>query len=192
MNDSSLVEVDLTLQASLEALLFVASMPVSIAQLAEALGLPRADIEYGLKQLQSEYLINSDRGLRLQRHRGRFQLTTVSQAASFIERFLGIEQSGRLSHAAIETLSIVLYLQPVTRPQLESIRGVNSDGVVKNLLRKGLIQEEGRAVSPGRPILYSTTPELLQHFGINAVDELPPINLEDSDVGPSTDFNDRM
>ncbi|MFC2042866.1 SMC-Scp complex subunit ScpB [Chloroflexota bacterium] len=192
MNDSSLVEVDLTLQASLEALLFIASIPVSIAQLAEALGFSRAEIENGLKELQSEYLNNSERGLRLQRHRGRFQLTTTPQAASFIERFLGIEQSGRLSHAAIETLSIVLYLQPVTRPQLEAIRGVNSDGVVKNLLRKGLIQEEGRAVSPGRPILYSTTAELLQHFGINAVDELPPIDLGESDEGLLPDSNDRM
>ena len=192
MNDSSLVEVDLTLQASLEALLFVASMPISIAQFAEALGLPRAEVENGLKELQSEYLSNSDSGLRLQRHRGRFQLTTTPQAASFIERFLGIEQSGRLSHAAIETLSIILYLQPVTRPQLEAIRGVNSDGVVKNLLRKGLIQEEGRAVSPGRPIIYSTTPDLLQHFGINAVDELPPIDLGDSDEGLFPYSNDRM
>jgi len=192
MNDSSLVEVDLTLQASLEALLFVASMPVSIAQLAEALGLPRADVENGLKELQSEYSNNSDSGLRLQRHRGRFQLTTDPHAASFIERFLGIAHSGRLSHAAIETLSIVLYLQPVTRPQIDAIRGVNSDGVIKNLLRKGLIQEEGRAVSPGRPILYSTTPELLQHFGINAVDELPPIELEDTDKGLFPDSNDRM
>ena len=192
MNDSSLVEVDLTLQASLEALLFVASMPVSIAQFAEALGLPRAEVENGLKELQSEYLSNSDSGLRFQRHRGRFQLTTTPQAASFIERFLGIEQSGRLSQAAIETLSIILYLQPVTRPQLEAIRGVNSDGVVKNLLRKGLIQEEGRAVSPGRPIIYSTTPDLLQHFGINAVDELPPIDFGDSDEGLFPDSNDRM
>jgi segregation and condensation protein B len=192
MNDSSLVEVDLTLQASLEALLFVASIPVSIAQFAEALGLTRAEVEKGLKELQSEYLSNSDSGLRLQRHHGRFQLTTAPQAASFIERFLGIEQSGRLSHAAIETLSIILYLQPVTRPQLEAIRGVNSDSVVKNLLRKGLIQEEGRAVSPGRPIIYSTTPDLLQHFGINAVDELPPIDLGDSDEGLSPDSNDRM
>lgn len=192
MNDSSLVEVDLTVQASLEALLFVASMPVSIAQLAEALDLPRAEVENGLKDLQSEYSNNSDSGLRLQRHRGRFQLTTTPQAASFIERFLGIEQSSRLSHAAIETLSIVLYLQPVTRPQLEAIRGVNSDGVVKNLLRKGLIQEEGRSVSPGRPIIYSTTPELLQHFGINAVDELPPIDLGDSDEGLFPDSNDRI
>ncbi|MFC2052718.1 SMC-Scp complex subunit ScpB [Chloroflexota bacterium] len=192
MNDSSLVEVDLTLQASLEALLFVASIPVSIAQLVEALDLPRAEVEIGLKELQSQYLINPDSGLRIQRHRGRFQLTTAPQAAFIIQRFLGVEQSGRLSHAAIETLSIVLYLQPVTRPQLDAIRGVNSDSVLKNLLRKGLIQEEGRAVSPGRPILYSTTPELLQHFGINAVNELPPIDLEDSNEGLSPDSNAGM
>jgi len=81
--------------------------------------------------------------------------------------------------AALEALAIIAYQQPVTRPQVDAIRGVNSDGVMKNLLHKGLIQEVGRAEGPGRPILYSTTPEFLGHFGLGSLEELPPLNLED-------------
>ena len=99
-----------------------------------------------------------------------------------IERFLGLEASTKLTHAALEVLSIVLYLQPVTRPRIDSIRGVSSDGVIRTLLRKGLIEETGRAVSPGRPILYCTSNELLQHFGIESLDDLPQIESEEENL----------
>jgi segregation and condensation protein B len=79
----------------------------------------------------------------------------------------------------LEALSIVAYQQPVTRPQVDSIRGVNSDGVMKSLLHKGLIQDVGRAPGPGRPILYASTPEFLQHFGLSSLDELPPMEVEE-------------
>ncbi|OGO80539.1 MAG: SMC-Scp complex subunit ScpB, partial [Chloroflexi bacterium RIFOXYD12_FULL_57_15] len=97
--------------------------------------------------------------------------------AELIERFLGLEATTRLSRAALETLSIIAYQQPVIRPQVDAVRGVNSDSMMKSLLGKGLIQETGRTDGPGRPILYSTTPEFLQHFGINSVRDLPPLDL---------------
>ncbi len=163
----------LSLSASLEALLFVASGPVSSAQLASALDVTPGEVEAGLGELD-ERLRQS--GVRLQWHAGRVQLTTPPEAAALVERFLGLEATSRLSRAALETLSIVAYQQPVTRPEIDSIRGVNSDGVLKSLLSKGLLQESGRAEKPGRPILYTTTADFLSHFGLSSINELPPLN----------------
>lgn len=165
-------ETELPLSVKLEAILFVAAEPVAIAQLATALDVSSSVIERGLNELDDSL---SARGLRLQRHVGRFQLTTAPQLAELIERFLGLEATTHLSRAALETLSIVAYQQPVTRPQIDAIRGVNSDSMLKSLLNKGLILESGRADGPGRPILYSTTPEFLQHFGLNSILEMPPL-----------------
>src|SRR5688572_7968614 len=166
------IEIDLPLSMKLEALLFVAGEPVTTAQLATALDVAPSVIERGLNELDESL---SSRGLRLQRHAGRVQLTTAPQLAELIERFLGLEAITHLSRAALETLAIIAYQQPVTRPQVDSIRGVNSDAMMKSLLSKGLILESGRTEGPGRPILYSTTPEFLQHFGLNSILELPPL-----------------
>lgn len=163
--------------ACLEALLFVAPGAVTAAQLATALERPVSEIENGLKELAAVYEAESmGRGLRLQVHRGRFQLTTAGEYASWIERFLGLDTTSRLSRAGLETLAIVAYQQPVTRPQIDLIRGVSSDGVIKSLLSKGLIAELGRAEAVGRPILYGTTAEFLQYFGLNSLEELPPLD----------------
>lgn len=167
------------LQASLEALLFVAPGAVTPAQLAAALELTTPEVERGLDELEALYQSAIPaRGLRLQRYRGRVQITTPPAAAPAVERFLGLEASSRLSRAALESLAIILYRQPVTRPQIDAVRGVNSDGVLKSLLLKGLVQEVGRAEAPGRPILYSATPECLQYFGLSSLSELPPLNLD--------------
>jgi len=163
------------LKASLEALLFVAPDAVTPAQLASALEISVSKVEQGLEQLVVDY---QDRGLRLQRHAGRIQLTTAPEMSEKVERFLGLEITSHLSRAALESLAIVAYQQPVTRPHVDSIRGVNSDGVMKTLLHKGLIQDIGRADGPGRPILYCTTPDFLQHFGISSIEELPPIDQD--------------
>jgi len=160
--------------SAIEAILFVSPEPVSLTQLATTLDISISAVDQGLKELEGEL---STRGIRLQRSAGRVQLTTAPETAQIIEKFLGLEATSRLSHAALETLAIVCYQQPVTRPYLDGIRGVNCDGVIKSLLGKGLIQEVGRADGPGRPILYGTTPDFLQHFGINSLMELPPINL---------------
>ena len=171
---SDLNDSVVALGVRLEALLFVAAEPVTTAQLATALETTTTAIEQGLRALDESLLT---RGLRLQRHAGRVQLTTAPEFAALIERFLGLEATTRLSRAALETLSIIAYQQPVTRPQVDAVRGVNSDGMMKSLLSKGLIMESGRTDGPGRPILYSTTPEFLQHFGINSIRDLPQLEL---------------
>jgi segregation and condensation protein B len=164
--------MELSLAAKIEAMLFVSAEPVPVAQLSQALDVTASVVERGLKELDESL---ATRGLRLQRNAGRVQLTTAPELAELVELFLGLEAITHLSRAALETLAIIAYQQPCTRPQVDSIRGVNSDGMMKSLLSKGLVQESGRADGPGRPILYSTTPEFLQHFGLNSIVELPPL-----------------
>jgi segregation and condensation protein B len=102
-------------------------------------------------------------------------LTTAPELAQDIERFLNLETTSRLTQAATEVLAIIAYEQPVTRPQIDSVRGVNSDSPLRTLLRHGLIEEAGRLSGPGRPILYQTTSEFLQYFGLNTLEEMPPL-----------------
>lgn len=172
--------IPLDIPAALEALLFVSAEPVASSQLSAVLEISSSEVEQGLIQLDGEL---KTRGLRLQRHGGRVQLTTAPEMAESVERFLGLEATSHLSRAGLETLAIVAYQQPVTRPQIESIRGVSSDGVMKSLLGKGLVQEVGRTEGPGRPILYGTTPDFLQNFGINSLMDLPPLNLPEMENG---------
>jgi segregation and condensation protein B len=183
----------LDIPAALEALLFVSAEPVAPSQLATALEISVSAVEEGLKQLDDEL---QTRGLRLQRHGGRVQLTTAPEMAEIVERFLGLEATSRLSRAALETLAIVAYQQPVTRPYIEGVRGVSSDGVMKSLLSKGLVQEVGRAEGPGRPILYGTAPDFLQHFGLNSLTELPPLALpvasSDNENGNGNGHNEML
>jgi segregation and condensation protein B len=162
----------LGLTALVESLLFVADGAVPVSRLAEALEIHPREVERALADLQATY---QQRGLSVQRFRDRVQLTTAPAAAPLVERFLGLAASSPLSRAALEALAIIAYQQPVTRPQIEAVRGVNSDSVIKNLLTKGLIEESGRAEGPGRPVLYSTTTEFMQHFGLNALTDLPPL-----------------
>jgi segregation and condensation protein B len=173
MNDQTSLSFDLP--ALIEALLFVSSSPVSLNQLATALEILSSQVEEAIQELDRRLLsASSPSYIRLQKHQGRFQLTTAPEIASFIENFLGLETSSRLTQAALETLAVIAYRQPITRPQIEAIRGVNSDSVLKTLLSKGLIQEVGRAEAPGRPILYAITTEFLQHFGFLSLEQLPP------------------
>lgn len=175
-------ENELSLSAKLEALLFASPSSATPSQLAIALEITTQEVEAGLKELELRYTQeNLKFGLRLQRLHGRIQLTTAPESAPLIERLLGLEATSRLSRAALEALAIIAYTEPVTRPQIDAIRGVNSDGVLKSLLNKGLIQEIGRAEAPGRPILYSITQDFLGHFGLNSLDDLPPLPPQDGD-----------
>ena len=170
----------LTLEANLEALLFVAPSSVTVGELASALGISNSKVKKGLNNLYQYYLESFEtRGIRLQVHRGRYQLTSAPESGAYIEKILGLDYKTKLSRAALEVLAIVIFKQPVTRPQIDGIRGVNSDGVIKSLLSKGLIQELDRAETPGRPILYGTTPELLQHLGLNSLSELDVLKPEE-------------
>ncbi|MGD8603619.1 MAG: SMC-Scp complex subunit ScpB [Anaerolineales bacterium] len=161
-------------RARLEALLFVATSPVGLNELAEAMNVSPREVQQALDGLERSY---ENRGIKIQRHRSRVQLTTSPDVSEDVERFLQLESSQKLTRASLETLSIIAYQQPVTRPEIDAIRGVNSDSVLKTLLRLGLIEETGRSDSPGRPILYASTPEFLQHFGLRSLRDLPPLNL---------------
>lgn len=164
--------------ALLESILFVASGPASVSRLATALEATPAATRSLLRELEGVY---ASRGLRLQWSGDSVQLTTAPEASAVIERFLGLEITSRLSQAALEVLAIVAYLQPTTRPQIDDIRGVNSDASLRTLLSKGLIEEVGRMETPGRPILYGTTPEFMQHFGLRALEEMPPLALDEEE-----------
>ena len=178
----------LSLENLVESLLFVAEGPVPVARLAEALEVSLREVEAALDQLTQTY---AHRGLSVQRLRDKVQLTTTPAAAQKVQRFLGLAAATPLSRAALETLAIIAYQQPVTRPKIEAVRGVNSDGVIKNLLSKGIIDEVGRTDGPGRPVLYATTPEFLQYFGIASLADLPPLNLEQR-AAPASSSSDSV
>lgn len=171
---------DMPIAAQIEGLLFVASDAVAPAQLAEVLDVSVSTVEVALNELEGTL---SRRGLRLQRHGGRVQLTTAPELAGVIELFLGLEATSHLSRAALETLAIIAYQQPITHPQIDAIRGVNSDSMLRSLLTKGLIYEVGRAEGPGRPILYTTSPAFLQHLGLNSIAELPSLEVAEEAPG---------
>jgi segregation and condensation protein B len=175
MKDLSKIKDKYTLPAMIEVLLFVAVMPMSFSQLAASLDESVKSIEIALCDLEEHY--QRTRGLRLQWKGKKVQLVTSPELSILIEDFLGIETTTTLSQASLETIAIIAYKQPVTRPMIEDVRGVNCDGVVRNLLSKGLIEEIGRAEGVGRPILYGTTTEFLNHFGLTSIEELPPFEI---------------
>src|SRR5262249_46287729 len=113
-----------------------------------------------------------ERGIRIARLKDRIRMVTAPESAPYVQAFLGLEQTVRLSSAALETLAIVAFKQPVTRSQIEAVRGVNSDGVIATLEGRGLIEEVGQSDSPGHPLLYATTMSFLQHFGLESLEEL--------------------
>ena len=167
------------LKTLVESLLFVAEGPVGVAAIARALEVEVPKVDEVLAELKHDY---AERGIRVQRSREQVQLVSAPDSARAIEKFLGIDGTGHLSPAALEALAIIAYRQPITRPAIESVRGVNCDGVIHSLLARGLIQEVGRLETAGRPILYSTTFDFLQHFGLRDVDDLPPLEEQTEKV----------
>jgi segregation and condensation protein B len=157
---------------ALEALLFVAEGPVEIADLARGLGVSVAATRALLESL-AEAL--RGRGVRLQRQGTTVQMVTAPEAGPYVERFLGTRAGGRLSHAALETLAIIAYKQPITRPQIEAIRGVDSGRAIQTLRARDLVEEVGRAETVGRPVLLGTTMRFLEHFGLERPSDLPPL-----------------
>ena len=161
---------------------------VSTRKTGQVLGLIRGrDVETALHDLNAAFEL---RGVRLQRHGNRVQLITAPEAAEMVQKFLGLEENTRLSSAALETLAIIAYNQPVTKPQIEMIRGVNCDGVMTTLEARTLVQELGRADTVGHPMRYGVSFEFLRHFGLKGVHELPPI--ENLDLLPKEAVNDQQ
>lgn len=160
-----------------EALLFVADGPVELDNLAAALDVTVEEVEQAIARLRER---EEQRGLRLQMVGRRVQMVTMPEAADAVEAFLGIGMGGKLSSAALETLAIIAYRQPITRARINAIRGVESDGVIRTLVAKGLVDKVGVLEQVGRPVLYGTTFEFLEYFGIDSLDALPTLpELED-------------
>ena len=160
------------LKAILESILFVADEPLETAAIARSLGVGLLAIEEAVAALSADC---RQRGVRLQQTDSAIQMVTAPETAPHVERFLGLDEDHRLSHAALETLAIIAYKQPITRPAIEAIRGVNCERAVASLKARGLITEVGRAHAQGRPYLFGTTFRFLEHFGLEKPDDLPPL-----------------
>lgn len=158
------------LAAALESVLFVSTEPVPPDRLCEVLGCSEAEFEAATEDLAEKL---RGRGIRLQRSVAGLQLVSAPEFALQVEKLLGSQPTGKLSAAALETLAIVAYRQPIHRARIEEIRGVNSERVVRSLIAQGLIEEVGRASGVGRPVLYGTTLEFLQRFGLESLSDLP-------------------
>ena len=156
----------------LEAILFVAGEPVAVADLAQALEVSEMEIMHAVEELQREC---ERRGVTIHRYGDHLRMETRSEYAPYVERLLQPVQRQTLSQTAMETLAVIAYRQPVTKGEVEQVRGGKCDYSVQSLLHKGLIREAGRKEALGRPILYATTDRFLEHFGISDIRELPPL-----------------
>ena len=182
------------LRSAAEAILVVADEPVTTAALSEALGLGEAAAETLLESLAAEYAGRGDagrpRGFALRRAAGGWRLASAPEFSDLVERFVVGGATARLSQAALETLAVVAYRQPVTRGRIAAIRGVNVDGVVRTLHARGLIEETG--AEPSGAILYRTTAEFLEYLGLDSLEDLPPLAPYLPDTTALDDIEDEM
>lgn len=158
------------LKSILHALLFVADAPLTLQTLCEVTGESADAVESALRELQTE--LTEQGAIQLVQLAGGYQLATKPEYAFYIARLLNPAQK-RLSKAALETLAIIAYEQPITQAQIDALRGVDSSHTVRQLLARGLVQELGHKDAPGKPILYGVTPQFLHYFGMNSLEELP-------------------
>lgn len=159
-----------------EALLFIAERPLSTTELAELAAIPAIQAEAALSAL-AERLEDDARGLRLQRHDDAWQLVTAPQVGARLAEYAAREEA-RLSPAALEALAVIAYRQPCTRGDVERVRGVDSDYVIRSLMHRRLVVEVGRRDTPGRPVLLGTTFTFLERFGLTSLDDLPPLSSD--------------
>lgn len=167
--------------AVVEALLFAAEQPVNIAQLQSLIpGSDTGMLKDAVKRLKQEYETNG-RGMRVDEVAGGYRMTTASGLSGFVRRLYRQRRSDKLSRPAMETLAIIAYKQPVTRQEIQSLRSVNIDGVMKSLLERNLIRITGKKDAPGRPFVFGTTRQFLEYFGLNSIDDMP--KLDSIEVG---------
>ncbi len=170
------------IKSIIESLLFAWGEPLSLSEISNILNIKNTETIQALTEMLEEYSKDEQRGIILQQFGDTFQLTTKKENFDYIQRLMQEATINRsLSNASLETLSIVAYKQPVTRVEIDIIRGVKSSHIVKNLLEKGLIKEVGKLDKPGKPTLYGTTPEFLKHFGLRTLEELPKIEIEEDE-----------
>lgn len=163
--------IDNSYKAIIEGLLFIAEAPMTVADLAKIVAISEGDVRDIVATLQEEYG-QGDKGIVLREVGGGYQFSTAPIVAPYIDKIYS-EKKTKLSHAAYETLAIIAYKQPVTRSQIEYIRGVKSDGPIQQLLLRGLIEEQGRLDQPGRPVVFGTTVAFLVAFGLKRIEDLP-------------------
>ncbi len=185
MSDETLLGVTTNgapdLKMLVEAFILVSDGPVSIETLVQVLERDAATIEATVSEIENDY---ATRGIRLQRMRERAQFVSAPEVSEQVQKFLGLDTAPRLSPASMETLAIIAYRQPVTRPQIENIRGVNCDGVIHTLLARNLIEALGELETVGHPTLYGTTFDFLHYFGLTGLEQLPPLPEEMMPVLP--------
>jgi segregation and condensation protein B len=162
------------LQREIEALLFVASEALSIKELAKLTGAEQSDVTVALQKIDADF---AQRGVVLREIAGGYRFASAPAAREAVEAYL-LPPKSNLSPAALETLAIAAYLQPVTKGDIEGIRGVSADSVIATLLDRRFLTESGRKDVPGRPIVYKTTDEFLEAFGLRSLDELPPVDVD--------------
>lgn len=163
-------------EGKIEAILFAAGGPVKLKTLSEVVGLSQEEIINVATKLK-EYYNKENRGLNIIFFEDKVQMCTNDSYGEIVRQALGLEIKQGLSQAALEALAIIAYNQPITRTEIERIRGVKSDKAINTLLEFNLIKESGRALSPGRPILYATTEDFLKYFGIKSLKELPQVEI---------------
>lgn len=167
-----MMETDL--RQGIEALLFVAEEPIPLETLAEMLERDAADVRVALTELAGEYEADQ-RGIAIREVGGGWRAYTAPAAYPVVERYALAGRTGRLTQAALETLAVVAYKQPISRQEISDIRGVNADGAVRSLVQRGFLDEVGRDDGPGQAILYGTTGLLLERLGMGSLDDLPPL-----------------
>lgn len=165
----------INVEAAIEAMLFVSDEPVSATVLAKMLELPLEQVVEALQKLQIS-LAQGERGIQLKEAQGGWRLHTHPAYHDIIERYVVSWDTRKLSSAAMETLAIVAYMQPITKGGVSGIRGVSSDSSINSLVEKGLVKEVGTSDSPGNPVLYATTATFLEKFGLSSVDDLTPLS----------------
>ena len=163
--------------AALEALLYMAGDPIPVEKLAAVTGLDKTVLVPVLEQMAAQLLADRRRGLFLREAEGKYQLATKPEQLAILERLYTPRHRPPLSQAAYETLAIIAYNQPVTRAQVEAVRGVNSDSIISRLIERDLVCEVGNLDAPGRPAIFATTEQFLLDFGLSSVAELPPMEM---------------
>lgn len=178
------------LKAPLEGLLFASGDEgITIKQLTKVLRINAEEIEVLLDELKQDYL-EENRGIMIMQSHEVYHLTTKPEHSSYFKKLLETPQSSRMSQAALETLAIIAYNQPITRTEIEDIRGVKSDRPIQTLMSRSLIEDVGRRETVGRPILFATTKDFLTYFGLTSLDELPPLpeNVDDEEIEHEADL----
>jgi len=178
------------IKAIVESVLFVAGTPVSLRRLAEVIGVAQVEVKPAMTQLEEDYAA-PERGVHLVAVAGGYQFRTTAENAEYVRKFVQ-EKPSKLSRASLETLAIIAYRQPLTKAEIEAVRGVDVDGVLNSLLTKKLVRVVGRKDVPGRPWVYGTTPQFLELFGLNDLGSLPPLpEIHEPTLNPfSEDFTD--